>query len=350
MVKKNDDEPDLATILLETFRRAPWYVGPLCAAFVYCLMKWIVPWIWPLPSGETKGPELLLVALVGMTAQVGPVLAPLFGGVILFVWGIARIIRYIEALPSRNAANTTRRDPLSADSVSLESPTFIAKGVSSSEAPPKFETHVKPVLASIHVVPTVDAAQQIEKTATQHDTKLVDISKLKWHEFEKLLVQVLRRLGFQVEHTGRKGPDGGFDVRCTDSKGQFFLVQCKHWQWEEVGVKIVREFFGAINHEGAKSGLIVTSGLFTQDAKKLGAEDAIRLIDGEELLRVLSEVPEYCDGEKLRYRISHLESAISSEQCPRCAGRMIRKNRKNGSSGAFLGCERYPDCTGSRSI
>lgn len=173
----------------------------------------------------------------------------------------------------------------------------------------------------------------------------IDISKMDWKQFEKLLVQVLRRFGFETEHTGRNGPDGGFDARCIDSKGQIFLVQCKHWRSKEVDVTTVREFLGVLVHERVSIGLIVTSGIFTHPAKQFAKEKPLRLIDGEKLLKVLAEVPEYCDGEELRYRISHLESLISSEQCPRCASRMIRKTSRHG---VFLGCERYPDCKGTR--
>ena len=355
MTRKKDDEPDLATIMLEVFRHAPWYVGPIVAAVVFCTLKWFVPWAWPLPKADDAGPQQLLWALVGGAALAGPIFAPFLSAVVLFAWGIARIIRYLDRRASLKGTTQPDVDErklqcsahFSADDVQQSSPAHKATGQAEKDTPTSVRMPVSSIRVTTPVVPTVEVIPPLQKTEANPTTELIDISAMNWRQFEKLLVEVLRRLGFKTEHTGRDGPDGGFDVRCMDSKGQTFLVQCKHWRKEEVGVKTVREFLGVLVHEEAASGLIVTSGLFTQEAKKFAEEKSLRLIDGENLLKVLLEVPEYRDGAKLRYRISHLESLVSSEQCPRCNSRMIRKA---GRRGVFLSCERYPDCEGSRNV
>ena len=107
----------------------------------------------------------------------------------------------------------------------------------------------------------------------------------------------------------------------------------------------VREFFGVLIHEGASRGLVVTSCLFTHEAKKFAENKSLTLVDGEKLLKALAALPQGDDGTKAQYRISHLEALCSVQPCPRCKGRMIRKNGRHGS---FLGCELYPDCNGTR--
>ena len=354
MPRRSNASPDLPPILM-LFLIVPWYVGPITAAIAYSVLRWLVPWFWPLPNGEPKTAGDAMTFVFAAFAQSGPGAAPVVAAMIVFVWLIAELLKFarrvheggiewpsfskhrsgVDSATGHGLAPSSSHEPRKRPAVSNNGTSMAASIAKLSMREPS-----RNVQAPTSVTPTSSPQQSAAEMQ-------IDISKMSWKQFEKLLVQVLTRFGFQAEHTGRSGPDGGFDVRCTDSKGQTFLVQCKHWHEREVGVKVVREFLGVLVHEGVTNGLIVTSDLFTQDAKKFAVEKTLRLIDGEKLLKVMAEIPEYCDGEKLRYRISHLESAISSEERPQCAGRMIRKN---GRRGAFLSCERYPDCEGSRSI
>ena len=66
---------------------------------------------------------------------------------------------------------------------------------------------------------------------------------------------------------GGAGPDGGVDL--TLARGdERFLVQCKQWRVQQVGVAVVRELYGVMAAEHAADGYVVTSGSFTRDAKE----------------------------------------------------------------------------------
>jgi len=115
------------------------------------------------------------------------------------------------------------------------------------------------------------------------------IRDLEWLEFERMVSEAFRRQGYQVEQRGGSNPDGGIDQRLRKD-GQVTLVQCKHWKQWKVGVQVVRELLGVVTCEGAQSGIVVTSGRFTQEAQDFARKADVRLIDGPELLRMFREV------------------------------------------------------------
>lgn len=109
-----------------------------------------------------------------------------------------------------------------------------------------------------------------------------------WQEFEVLVGEVFRRLGYQVEETGGGGADGGVDL-ILRRNGEKFLVQCKQWKAFRVSVEVVREMFGLMTAKGADGGFVVTSGRFTKPAHEFAQGRNLSLIDGPALLQWLHQ-------------------------------------------------------------
>lgn len=87
------------------------------------------------------------------------------------------------------------------------------------------------------------------------------IRSLSWQRFEELVGEAYRRQGYRVVENDRAGPDGGIDL-VIRKEGKKYLVQCKQWRSQKVGVKVVREMFGLVAAEDATGGIIITSGQF----------------------------------------------------------------------------------------
>jgi len=71
---------------------------------------------------------------------------------------------------------------------------------------------------------------------------LYTIRDLNWAEFELLMGDAYRRLGYAVTEPGGGGVDGGIDLKLRNQSGQIILVRCKQWRVSKVGEKPVREF------------------------------------------------------------------------------------------------------------
>lgn len=167
---------------------------------------------------------------------------------------------------------------------------------------------------------------------------------MSWREFEMLVGEVFRQRGFSVVEIGGNGADGGVDL-VLKKNGETHLVQCKQWKAYKVGVEIVRELYGVMAANGAVSGYVVTSGVYTNEAKAFADGRNIELIDGSKLTQMIQ-------GIKLSNPITtNIVYEIKNEMtCPKCGSDMVKRNARRGTNAgqAFFGCSQYPACRGTR--
>jgi len=179
--------------------------------------------------------------------------------------------------------------------------------------------------------------------AHQNDPQF-DVQALSWQDFERLVGEGFRHRGFQVTQRGGAGPDGGVDLGL--AKGhERFLVQCKQWRAQQVGVSVVRELYGVMAAERVAGGFVVTSGSFTKDARTFAAGRNIELLDGRALGELLREgrssVPMPAD------LTTHTGgSTPAAPSCPQCRTPMVLRTAKQGArkGKSFWGCAQYPKC------
>jgi restriction system protein len=171
-----------------------------------------------------------------------------------------------------------------------------------------------------------------------------DVSALSWQDFESLVGEGFRHRGFEVTERDGAGPDGGVDLSMARGHERF-LVQCKQWRAQQVGVSVVRELYGVMAAERVAGGYVVTSGSFTKDAKAFAAGRNIELMDGEALDGLLR------DGRStvLRPADSMSEIGVTTPKapvCPKCKVSMVLRTAKRGANvgSSFWGCAHYPKC------
>nr|WP_298140218.1 restriction endonuclease [uncultured Pseudomonas sp.] len=180
------------------------------------------------------------------------------------------------------------------------------------------------------------------------------VEGISWQQFEQLVGEAFRRQGFIVMETGGNGPDGGIDLILRKGSEKH-LVQCKHWKSTKVGVAVIREFFGLIAAEGAAGGFVVTSGVFTADAKSFASGRNIRLVEGAELRRWIaaSRNAQAKPTPVPPVQTSFLpEQPLKAPSCPVCGSVMQKRIAKRGANigNEFWGCLQYPACRGTIQI
>jgi restriction system protein len=171
-----------------------------------------------------------------------------------------------------------------------------------------------------------------------------NIAALSWQDFETLVAEGFRRRRFEVTERGGAAPDGGVDLALARGHERF-LVQCKQWRAQQVGVSVVRELYGVMAARRVAGGYVVTSGTFTKDAKEFAAGRNIELIDGKGLDGLLR------DGQSAAPAVARpKDSSIPAEKgaptCPNCKTLMVTRTAKKGSNAGstFWGCAQYPKC------
>lgn len=175
-----------------------------------------------------------------------------------------------------------------------------------------------------------------ETKARGNMSALLDMS---WQDFERLVSEAYRQQGYQVMERGGAGPDGGVDLELKRGS-ETFLVQCKQWRAQKVGVDVVRELYGVMAARGATGSFVVTSGTFTPDAKSFAEGRNIVLVDGQQLIdQLAARNPQRASAE-----------TTTTQTCPACGATMVqRKARKGPHAGqTFWGCSTYPACRGVR--
>ncbi|HWH73129.1 MAG TPA: restriction endonuclease [Methylibium sp.] len=191
-----------------------------------------------------------------------------------------------------------------------------------------------------------ERARLLETAASSRSAATVQ--GLSWQQFEHLVGEAFRRRGFRVEELGGRGPDGGVDL-VLHKDGERHLVQCKQWRALRVGVEVVRELYGVMAAQGAAGGLVVTSGRYTDAARRFAEGRHIELIDGPALQAMIR--PASDAAAPARADLARPERT-AVPRCPACTQAMVRRTAQRGARAGsdFWGCPTYPACKGTRPI
>jgi restriction system protein len=170
------------------------------------------------------------------------------------------------------------------------------------------------------------------------------LNGMSWQEFEMLVGEAFRRGGYTVTETGGGGADGGVDL-VLRKDGEKYLVQCKQWKAFKVGVTTIRELYGVMAAGGATGGFVVTSGVFTQEAKAFAEGRNIDLIDGAELSTILKTIKPAATTQPTP---QYVPTGTGNPVCPKCGASMAKRTAKQGANAGnmFWGCSKYPQCRG----
>jgi restriction system protein len=180
-----------------------------------------------------------------------------------------------------------------------------------------------------------------KKRLFQQNQSIDKIRRLNWRQFEQFIGQHFKAQGYSVVETPA-GPDGGIDL-VLRKHGEKTYVQCKHWKASTVGVPKIRELLGAMTSGGATNGAFVTTGRFSEPARKFAEQHAIQLLDGS----ALKAAYDFQAPPPAREVESKTESALN---CPVCNSSMVLRTAKRGKNAGsqFWGCPKYPACRGTR--
>lgn len=137
--------------------------------------------------------------------------------------------------------------------------------------------------------------EQVRNTLAQE--LLPKVRSLSWMDFERLVVQLLVRMGYggSVKDAGRalaKSGDEGIDGMIKEDKLGLGIIyiQAKKWQaGNSVGRPELQKFVGALAGQGATKGIFITTSFFTKEALDYRPRNntTVVLIDGEELTQLM---------------------------------------------------------------
>jgi restriction system protein len=127
------------------------------------------------------------------------------------------------------------------------------------------------------------AFQQLRRPSAKRIAKTLERARaLPWDGFCSALEEGFKREGFTATRM-----DGGADLVLRHD-GLVTLVACKRWKAMRTGIEPLREFDAATSERGAHSRMYIAVGEVTDNARAFAAEKKIRLVQDEELAKLLA--------------------------------------------------------------
>lgn len=177
------------------------------------------------------------------------------------------------------------------------------------------------------------AVESLRRRVARKPTPRSDLDGMTLVNIELLLSESFRLQDFTVTDIRGEGVKEGADITLR-KKEQTFLVQCKHWAEDEVGMDAVSELQELIARNRADGGFAVTAGSFSSDAVACAERAHLNLIDGPALQGMIEE------------------TQMSRQSCPKCDKPMLRRYAGLGAGHdtAFWTCSGFPVCQGTRPV
>ncbi|HPR05025.1 MAG TPA: restriction endonuclease [Denitromonas sp.] len=168
------------------------------------------------------------------------------------------------------------------------------------------------------------------------------LESLEWQRFEALCVAYYSQKA--MSHRSVCLPHAaGRDVFLYQDKARLEqatgLVHVRSRGVTYLDVTPVRELIGAMTHEAIERGFLMTNGCFTPQARTLGREHGIVLVDGRVLLAMIERLPPEARD---RLHAIATEGKYTTPTCPQCGEKMVSAT---GSHGDYWGCRHFPDCS-----
>lgn len=205
--------------------------------------------------------------------------------------------------------------------------------------------------------------------ATPRAAAGIDVGSMRWREFEGLIGRAFELQGFHMNDAGAAGADAGIDLLMRKER-QTYLVHCKTWRTDKVGIDTVQAVQALMKTRGAVGGFILTSGRFSRDATAAAGGFNIRPVDGPALQAMLvlgraqaerAERAPVAAAEPVPAapvvappaRAAQAGTPVAlSLPCPACGADMKKRLAKRGVNAGqyFWSCVRHPECKGTRRV
>jgi len=147
-----------------------------------------------------------------------------------------------------------------------------------------------PVVALVFLTPVTFSLLQSNRKKKLYDLKeeIELIQNLPWQQFKVLVAEAYKQTGYIIMEDSSFSADPNVDLVIRKS-ANLYLVQCRYWQNRKLGKREVKSICSLTHAKQASGAFLMTTGIFTNDARHYAAGRPISLVDGIELVDLLSK-------------------------------------------------------------
>jgi restriction system protein len=159
------------------------------------------------------------------------------------------------------------------------------------------ETHISlgpflaPVVALAFLSPITFSLLKSSRKKKLHELRdeIQSIQNLAWPQFKERVAEAYRRNGYNIMENSAFTADPSVDLVMRKS-ANLYLVQCRYWQNRKLGLREVKNLFSLMHEKQASGVYLLTTGIFTYEARHYALGRPINLLDGIGLVELLGKV------------------------------------------------------------
>ena len=210
----------------------------------------------------------------------------------------------------------------------------------------KFSYFYSGILFLISIASLIWSSARKKRPFIKGRKALSDLRELSWEEFREYVMGLFQKLGYSPEGNGAMDNEHA-DLRLKRD-ARTSLVCCKKYYVRKIPLSMVLEFYSAmLKWPLLEKGYFITTGSFSDEARKFASDKPLVLIDGERLTD-FARIAESIDAARGWSSLQNNPGEIGYA-CPICGASMFLRTVESNSHSVtqFWGCSSYPACKGT---
>ena len=169
-------------------------------------------------------------------------------------------------------------------------PYFDAQAILVNEVHVSLGPVFAPVVALALLSPVTFSLLRSSRKKKLHDLKneLQAIQELSWHDLKTQVSEAFRSRGYIIMESSAFTADPSIDLVMRKS-ANLYLVQCRYWLNRKLGIREVKNLYSLMHDKHASGVFLLTTGIFSNEARHYAAGRPINLVDGIELVELLAK-------------------------------------------------------------
>ena len=170
-------------------------------------------------------------------------------------------------------------------------PHFQSQGILVDEVHVSLGPVLAPVVAVALLSPVSISFLKLNRRQKLHELRdeIKSIQELSWSQFKELTVAAYRQTGYLILDSGPYVDDPSIDLVMRKSANLYF-VQARYWCNKKIGLREVEKLFSLMQEKHASGIFLLTTGVFTREARRYAIGRPITLVNGIQLVELLADI------------------------------------------------------------
>jgi len=167
-------------------------------------------------------------------------------------------------------------------------PYFEVQGALFNETQVSLGPVIAPVVALALLAPASFSLFKSTRKKKLHELgeEIKSIQEVPWQQFKEMVAEAYIRSGYMILEQSPFATDPYVDLFMRKS-ANLYIVQCRYWQNRKIGIREVKKLQALVQEKHAMGAFLLTTGIFSKEARHYVLSRPINLVDGIGLVELL---------------------------------------------------------------